>query len=89
MFTVLLFMFAGIGVGYLMRKIRIRFINGVTTTLIWALLFILGLEVGVNENVVRNFGKLGLDAFLVAFFATLGSIIGAKFLWIRKSNRNA
>jgi uncharacterized membrane protein YbjE (DUF340 family) len=81
MFTVLLFMFAGIAVGYLMRKIRISFINGITTTLIWALLFILGLDVGVNENVVRNFGKLGFEAFLVAFFATLGSIIGARFLW--------
>jgi uncharacterized membrane protein YbjE (DUF340 family) len=81
MFTVLLFMFAGVAVGYLMRKIRINFINGITTTLIWALLFILGLEVGVNENVVKNFGKLGFEAFLIAFFATFGSVISAKFLW--------
>ena len=87
MFTVLLFMFAGIVSGFMMRKIKIGFINLVTTTLIWLLLFILGLEVGINDEVVKNFGKLGFEAFMVAFFATLGSVIGAKLLWKQKTNQ--
>ncbi len=81
MFTVIFFMFAGITVGYLMQRFRISFINRITKILIWALLFLLGLEVGENDNVVKNFGNLGFEAFLVAFFATLGSILGAKILW--------
>lgn len=41
----------------------------------------LGVEVGVNENVVKKFHLLGYEAFLIAFFATLGSVIGAWILW--------
>jgi uncharacterized membrane protein YbjE (DUF340 family) len=88
MFTVLLFMFAGIACGYFLRKVKIGFTGSVTTTLIWLLLFLLGAEVGLNEAVVKNFGKLGFDAFLVAFFATLGSITAAKFLWNKKTENH-
>ena len=80
MFTVLLFMFAGIASGYLFRKRKIRFINGLILTLIWALLFLLGVEVGMNDVVVRNFASLGLEAAVVAIAATLGSVVGAKLL---------
>jgi uncharacterized membrane protein YbjE (DUF340 family) len=80
MFVILLFMFAGILSGYLFRKVRIRFINGIILTLIWALLFLLGLEVGLNEQVIRKFGTLGLEAILIAALGTLGSIAGARLL---------
>ena len=63
MFIVLLFMFAGIATGYLLRKWKLTFVNRVILTLIWLLLFLLGVEVGVNENVVRNFANLGLAWF--------------------------
>ena len=81
MFIVLLFMFAGIVTGYLLRKWKFTFVNRVILTLIWLLLFLLGVEVGVNENVVRNFANLGFEAMLIAVFATLGSITGAWLLW--------
>ena len=81
MFIVLLFMFAGIITGYLFRKWKIQLINGIILTLIWLLLFLLGVEVGVNDNVVKNFANLGFEAMLIAVFATLGSIIGAWLLW--------
>ena len=71
MFIVLLFMFAGIVTGYLLRKWKFTFVNRVILTLIWLLLFLLGVEVGVNENVVRNFANLGFEAMLIAVFATL------------------
>lgn len=82
MFVVLLIMFAGIISGYLFRKIKITFINQIIITLIWLLLFLLGLEVGVNDNVVRNFASLGFEALLVAAFGTLGSVVGAWLLWL-------
>ena len=80
MFIVLLFMFGGIVSGYLFRKRRICIVNALILTLIWALLFLLGVEVGMNETVVRKFAVLGLEASVIAVAATLGSVIAAKFL---------
>ena len=80
MFVILVFMFAGILSGYLLRKIRIGFINGAILTLIWLLLFLLGVEVGFNDQVIRKFGTLGIEAVIIAALATLGSIAGAGIL---------
>lgn len=82
MFTVLLFMFTGIVSGYLFRKRKIRIVNGLILTLIRALLFLLGVEVGVNDAVTGKFASLGFEAAVVAVAATLGSVIAAKLLWI-------
>jgi len=87
MFTVLSFMFAGIAVGYLLRSKKIRFIHWVVTTLIWLLLFLLGLEVGANETIVHQFGALGFEAFLLAAGATLGSVVFAWILWLAVRNK--
>ncbi len=87
MFTVLSFMFIGIALGYLLRSKKIHFIHWVVTTLIWLLLFLLGLEVGVNETIVRQFGTLGFEAFLLAGGATLGSVVFAWILWLAVRNK--
>jgi len=46
-------------------------------------------EVGMNEQVVKNFAALGLEALLIAVFATFGSVTGALLLWknIKKHSR--
>jgi hypothetical protein len=75
-------MLAGIAFGYALRSIKIGFIHRIILTLVWVLLFLLGLEVGANETVVRQFGTLGLQAFLLATGATLGSVIFAWLLWL-------
>jgi len=80
MYIVLFFIVTGIATGYLFRRQKLRFVSQLITALIWLLLFILGVEVGVNENVVRKFHLLGMEAFLIAFFATLGSVLGAWML---------
>lgn len=85
MFTVILCMFAGLLTGFLIQKVKIRFLNEFILTLILALLFLLGYEVGINKEVVQRFPELGLEAFLIASFATLGSISAAKFLLPPKS----
>jgi len=82
MFIVIACMITGIVVGYLFRQYKLRFIHFLILTLIWLLLFFLGLEVGANETVIRQFGKLGYEAFLLAFAATLGSVIFAGLLWM-------
>jgi uncharacterized membrane protein YbjE (DUF340 family) len=81
MLTVVLMMFSGILCGYLLRKKRVAHIQQVTTVLIWALLFLLGLNIGCNEQVINSIGSLGLEALYITVFATLGSIIAAWLLW--------
>lgn len=81
MFIVIGFMVAGIVVGYLFRQYKIRFIHRTILTLIWLLLFLLGLELGANDTVVRQFGNLGLEAFVLSVAATLGSVVFAGLLW--------
>ena len=81
MFKVLALMILGIGVGYIFRKRNLSFISRLITLLIWILLFVLGLEVGSNPQIVSNLGKLGLDALVITVGALLGSIILAALLW--------
>lgn len=91
MFIVLGCMLAGIAVGFLLRKKKIRFVQQLIIPLIWLLLFLLGLEIGSNREVVSQFGKLGLEAFLIATAGTLGSVALAKLLWnvIEKKKDNS
>ena len=81
MFIVIAFMMGGIGVGYILRQHKLRFIHRIILMLIWLLLFLLGLEVGANKTVIQQFGNLGFEAFLLAFAGTLGSIVFAGLLW--------
>ncbi len=85
MYLVLLFILAGMIAGFLFRKKKIRFTNHLITALIWLLLLVLGIEVGLNDQVVKQFHMLGLEAFLIALFATTGSVFGAWLLWRKKA----
>ena len=81
MLTVVLMMFGGILCGYLLRKKQVAHVHQVTTLLIWVLLFLLGLNIGSNEQIIHSIGSLGIEALLITVFATLGSLIGAWLLW--------
>jgi uncharacterized membrane protein YbjE (DUF340 family) len=81
MVIVITCMLLGIAFGYIFRHRKFQYIHRMTLTLIWLLLFLLGLEVGVNDTVVSQFDKLGFEAFLLAIGATLGSVIAAWLLW--------
>lgn len=81
MFTVLLCMFAGIAVGWLLRNRDCGWASKTVTVLIWALLFLLGVEVGGNRKIISALPSLGLDALVIAVFvngrqlpAGLGSV---------------
>ena len=81
MFIVIGIMFAGIGIGYLMRRQSLPWINQAITTLIWLLLFLLGIEVGHNEQIIRSLPTLGVEAFTIAIVCVLGSCLAAWGLW--------
>ena len=80
MFIVISIMFAGIAVGYLLKRVPLLHKLGrpITYT-IYALLFLLGTSVGANPQIVGNLHTLGVQALLLSVAATLGSVIMA---WI-------
>ena len=81
MFTVIGIMFVGIALGYLLRRQSLPWINKAITALIWLLLFLLGIEVGHNEQIIRSLPTLGLEAFSIAIVCVLGSCLAAWALW--------
>lgn len=81
MFTVIVIMFGGIIIGYAAKNYRLKFLNSIITILIWLLLFILGIEVGSNRQIINGLGTLGLEAIIIAIAAVTGSCLGAWLLW--------
>ena len=98
MFIVILFIFLGILSGVLYRKlstgarisltdVAARWQGRIVTWLIWLLLFLLGIEVGSNEMIVRSLPTLGVEALLLSSAATLGCCVLACMLWrVSKNN---
>ena len=98
MFIVILFIFLGILSGVLCRKlstgarisltdVAARWQGRIVTWLIWLLLFLLGIEVGSNEMIVRSLPTLGVEALLLSSTATLGCCVLAWILWrVLKNN---
>lgn len=98
MIIVILFIFLGILSGVLCRKlwtgarisltdVAARWQGRIVTWLIWLLLFLLGIEVGSNEMIVRSLPTLGVEALLLSSAATLGCCVLACMLWrVSKNN---
>jgi uncharacterized membrane protein YbjE (DUF340 family) len=74
-------MIMGIILGYSFKNYTISFINQLINVLIWTLLFILGLEVGSNSDIIKNLKFVGIDAFVISVGAILGSVLMAWILW--------
>lgn len=78
MFTVIGIMFAGIGAGYLLRRVGwLQKVGTSITYTIYLLLFLLGLSVGANREIVDNLATLGGQALLLTVAGTTGSVLAA------------
>ena len=81
MFTVIGLMLAGMLAGYVLRRKRLALIQPAITVLIWALLYLLGVEVGGNEAIINSLHTLGMEAAVITIGGTLGSVTAALLLW--------
>lgn len=79
-------MLTGIGIGYLLRKQRLKPIQRIITILIWTLLFILGTEVGHNKAIIEGLHTIGLEALFITLAGIIGSVLASWGLWIYISN---
>jgi len=73
MFIIIGIMLTGMLLGYLLRSKRLTWIHKVITLLIWLLLFLLGIDVGGNEAIVKGLHAIGLEALIITAAAGTGS----------------
>ncbi len=71
----------GILTGRLLLGRRLSFAQPLITVIIWALLFLLGMEAGSDPAVVGGLATLGATAFVLFAFSVAGSILAAWGLW--------
>lgn len=81
MFTIIGLMLTGMLIGFTIRKRQLTGIHQIITSLIWILLFLLGVEVGSNEEIIKGLHSLGIEAFILTIGGLLGSVIAAWILW--------
>ena len=73
MFVVISIMFGGIAVGYLLRRVELlQKIGKPISYTIFLLLFLLGITVGSNREIINNLSSLGGQALAISASATLG-----------------
>ncbi len=88
MFIIIGIMLTGMLVGYLLRNKRLLWIHKIITLLIWTLLFLLGIDVGGNEAIIKGLHTLGLEAIIITLAAVTGSVLCAWGLWYLLYIRN-
>lgn len=81
MWDIIIIMSLGVLVGYLIREKRfiISKVVRVISIAIYLLLFILGVAIGGDNQIVSNLSELGAIALLITISAIFGSLI---FSWL-------
>lgn len=78
MFSIIGTMLTGVTIGYLFRNISfIRITEKSISCTIVLMLFILGISVGSNKQIVDNLASFGGQAAVIAISATCGSILAS------------
>jgi len=88
MLSIILTMLCGMAAGFLLRRFRMEFLRHIVTVILWALLLILGVEVGINREIVLALPTLGLEALLITVAALGGCMAGSLILWRHISSGN-
>lgn len=81
MFTIIGLMLTGMLLGFLLRKQQLSGIHKIITVLIWLLLFLLGIDVGGNQEIINGLSTIGMEAIVITLAAVLGSVTAAWALW--------
>jgi len=83
MIAILIVLSAGILIGLLIvEKPKLRlFNNHLLNWAIYLLLFLLGISVGTNREVIQNIGKIGYEAIAIGIFSIAGSVLLSAILF--------
>ena len=78
MFSIISVMFAGIGIGYVLRNLKfLQKVEKTTSVTIFLLLFVLGVSIGSNSLIINNLGKFGSQAIVLASLSIFGSMFAS------------
>ncbi|MDO9576391.1 MAG: LysO family transporter [Candidatus Cloacimonadales bacterium] len=87
MLSVIFILILGITTGYLLKK-KESFIKTADKLLLWSiylLLFLLGISVGSNQTIIRNFAEIGFKAIILSLSGVAASIFLSylvyRFFW--------
>ena len=77
MLIILVLLAAGIFFGRMIRNntYGLKLIDRITTASIYLLLFLMGISIGSNKEIVSNLSKLGITALIITAFSLAGSIL--------------
>ncbi len=91
MFVIFAVLLGGILAGRLLRGRGLALLPHLITGIIWALLFLLGIEAGADPAVIGGLASLGVAAFVLFGCSVAGSIAAAWLLWrwVRRRGRPA
>ncbi len=82
MFKILFLLIIGICVGYLFRKVEIlQKVEKTISLTIFFMLFVFGVSIGSNDELVGNLGKYGFQAMVLAVFGVVGSLLASFFAY--------
>ncbi len=81
MFIVIAFMLFGGILGFIFRKKKPTYASKAIMILICLLLLLLGIEVGMNPEIISGITTIGLEALIITIAAVIGSAVMALLLW--------
>ena len=69
-------MLSGVLIGYILRNIRAipALVSKINIYIIFLLLFVMGLSVGINPQVIQGLGTLGLLGIAISVVSIAGSV---------------
>lgn len=70
-------MVGGIILGYLFRERNLKIVHKLINYAIFLLLFLLGITVGANGDIMNNLDTIGYDALIITLAAVTGSVLCA------------
>ena len=84
MITVLVIMSLGILIGWFLhaKKKLIKLSSEITNWAIYLLLFLLGLSVGTNKEILNNFDEIGYQSIIITIFVNCFNSHIAIFIYI-------
>ncbi len=84
MFTIIIIMTVGIILGFLTKQKTkwIAALDSIITYAIYTLLFLLGVSVGTNQQIIQHLDSISLQALWITIGGIGGSVIAAYFTYI-------
>ncbi len=91
MITIIIVLSAGVLTGFLLigRPVWHRYNNKLLNLAIYGMLFLLGISVGTNKELIGNLGKIGYESVAISIASIAGSVLFSTFVFRFLFKQNA